>query len=197
MLYTTSSEREQSPGRGCPALSHREAFSLSSLRTRARKHRLPPQTNPFFLTMRLHLPKALLAAVLAACLALPSFGGTSTVTSETTTVDGVKYSGYVIEYNGTSSVQFHQATFANSSTSDLGNTLSITSSSGTTASVGAYTDGSSSYSGQSLYYLFANSTNGVNRSYGHTLKLNSSASSDISLHCSFDPITLGGIISTG
>ena len=70
-----------------PAPPHREAFSLSSLRTRARKHRLPPQTNPFFLTMRLHLPKALLAAVLAACLAWPAGAFTSTTTNYPTDSD--------------------------------------------------------------------------------------------------------------
>ncbi|MGN1308568.1 MAG: hypothetical protein ACI4XO_01860, partial [Akkermansia sp.] len=85
--------------------------------------------------MRLHLPKALLAAVLAACLAWPA--GASTLTSETTTIDGVKYSGYVIEYVGTGSQEFHKGTFATTTaatdptgTDTTGKTLTITNASG-------------------------------------------------------------------
>ncbi len=180
--------------------------------------------------MKLHLPSRLRSALLA-CMALispvaPSVSGValtagvaafalcqveaSVLTSETTTVGNVTYSGYVIEYVGDESTGLlHAARFKGdlvtgsntkykgSAVSDSPKSLGITSySDGTNAKVDKYMDGTGEYDEQNLYYLFVQDT-GTGHTHGHTLKLNSPATgADITLKCSFAPITLGGLITT-
>ncbi|MGN1308612.1 MAG: hypothetical protein ACI4XO_02085, partial [Akkermansia sp.] len=166
--------------------------------------------------MKLHLPTRLRSALLA-CMALispfaPSVSGValtagvaafalcqaeaSTLTSETTTVDGVTYSGYVIEYIRSTTGYFHNAQFASSAISDEENVLTITSDGSANARVLAYEDGDIVCGSQNLFLLFAK-TNTAGYTHGHTLKLNSPVTdADISLQCSFGPITLGGLITT-
>ncbi|MDO4842697.1 MAG: hypothetical protein Q3982_08495, partial [Phoenicibacter congonensis] len=112
-------------------------------------------------------------------------------------MDGVTYSGYVIEYTGKATGQLHNAQFASSATSSAGNVLTITSNGSANASVSSYKDGDIVCGSQNLFLLFAK-TDTAGYTHGHTLKLNSGATNnaDITLKCSFGPITLGGLITT-
>ncbi|MDD6812949.1 MAG: PEP-CTERM sorting domain-containing protein [Akkermansia muciniphila] len=144
--------------------------------------------------MRLHLPKALLAAVLAACLAWPA-GATQALTSETTTEGSTTYSGFLVEYKGETS-QLHTASFTSpTNATDNSQTLTISTATGN-KTVSGYTDGEITTGGHDLFHLFCNGAT-TDHTIGHTLKLNSTTGDAVSVYLSFNTITLGGVITSG
>lgn len=144
-----------------------------------------------------------LTALLGVAFSANALAGTATLTDQTTTIDGTTYSGYVFELTGTNAgggTDFHKAVFTTpTATTNQSNTATVTNTSGANTKV-TYTDNNStSYSNIDIYQLFADSENQsvANRTYGHTLKLNSSGTDAVTYDTSFTPVTLGGLISTG